>query len=247
MKKKILLFAILMIGTLTVMSVASTLSMFDGWTAGGDQLAIQAVLNMYHQEYPDVTIVQNPVVNGSNGTGLAVIKSLMLAGIPPTTFQTHAGWTMYQYASANLLQPITNLWISEGWTNTNVFPEKIQQLCSYKGQYYVVPIDVGRANMIWYNKAIFDKFGLTMPTTIKGFIDMLPVIKAAGYIPIALGDAGNWTAAMLFDETLLAVAGPQKYDEFFQGKLSASDPSIEQTIEYFKTELKYVNDNHSSL
>jgi glucose/mannose transport system substrate-binding protein len=244
---KVLLLVGLLIGAMGIMSLASSFSIYDWWTAGGEAQAIATVLNMYHQAYPDVTIVQNPVAGGAGVNMQAVIKSLIFAGIPPTTFQVHAGWEMYQYTSANLFQPITNLWQSEGWTSTSVFPERIQQLCSYKGQYYSVPIDVGRANMIWYNKAIFDKLGLTMPTTFQGFIDMLPVIKAAGYTPIALGDSANWTTAMLFDSTLLAVGGPKFFDQFFSGQIDASNPVVEQTIKYFKTELQYVNSNHSSL
>ncbi|MGC9214598.1 ABC transporter substrate-binding protein [Athalassotoga sp.] len=244
---KVLLLVGLIIGAMGIMSIASTFSIYDWWTAGGEAQAIASVLNMYHQAYPDVTIVQNPVAGGAGVNMQAVIKSLIFAGVPPTTFQVHAGWEMYQYTSANLLQPITNLWQSEGWTSTSVFPERIQQLCSYKGQYYSVPIDVGRANMVWYNKAIFDKLGLTMPTTFQGFIDMLPVIKAAGYTPIALGDSGNWTTAMLFDSTLLAVGGPKFFDQFFSGQIDASNPVVEKAIGYFKTELQYVNSNHASL
>lgn len=244
---KVLLLVGLLIGAMGIMSIASSFSIYDWWTAGGEAQAIASVLNMYHNAYPDVTIVQNPVAGGAGVNMQAVIKSLIFAGIPPTTFQVHAGWEMYQYTSANLFQPITNLWESEGWTSTSVFPERIQQLCSYKGQYYSVPIDVGRANMVWYNKAIFDKLGLTMPTTIEGFINMLPVIKAAGYTPIALGDSANWTTAMLFDSTLLAVGGPTFFDQFFTGKINATNPVVEQTIKYFRTELQYVNANHASL
>ncbi len=242
---KVLLLVGLLIGAMGIMSLAATFSIYDWWTAGGEAQAIAAVLNMYQQAYPDVKIVQNPVAGGAGVNMQAVIKSLIFAGVPPTTFQVHAGWEMYQYASANLLQPITNLWQSEGWTK--VFPERIQQLCSYNGQFYAVPMDVHRANMVWYNKAIFDKLGLTMPTTIQGFIDMLPKIKAAGYTPIALGDSANWTTAMLFEETLLAVAGPDKYNQYFEGKITASDPAVQQTIQYFRTELQYVNPNHASL
>ncbi len=135
---KVLLLVGLLIGVLGIMSIASSFSIYDWWTAGGEAQAIATVLNMYHQAYPDVTIVQNPVAGGAGVNMQAVIKSLIFAGIPPTTFQVHAGWEMYQYTSANLFQPITSLWQSEGWTSTSVFPERIQQLCSYKGQYYSV-------------------------------------------------------------------------------------------------------------
>ena len=247
MKKefKVILIVGIFVVILALVTVASqTFTIYEWWT-GGTKPAITAVLNMYHQQYPDITIVQNPVA-GSAGLNLqAVIKSLILGGVPPTTFQVLGGGSLYGYAAANLLQPVTNFWQSEGLIK--LVPEKVQQLCSYNGQFYGVPMDIVRANMIWYNKAIFDKLGITMPKTLHGFLNLLPKIQAAGYIPLALGDAGEFGPGMLFEQTLLSNLGAQKYNEYLKGQINASDPAFQQAILDFRTELKYVNADHGSL
>ncbi len=245
MKKIGILFVILtLVGSLAVM--AAQFSIYDWWTAGGEKQAITAELNYFHQLYPEVNIVQNPVAGGAGVNMQAVIKSLIFAGLPPTTFQVHAGWEMYQYASAKLLSPITDLWQSEGWTK--VFPERIKELCSYNGQFYAVPMDIHRANMLWYNVSIFKKLGLKMPTTFQGLIDLMKKIKAAGYTPLAVGDRNEWAGIMVFEEGLLSTAGPQIYDDFFQGKVNYSNPKVKEALKDFRDIMEnYLNANHASL
>lgn len=245
MKKfAILLMALIFTGAMTV--VAAQFSIYDWWTAGGEKQAVEAELNYFQQLYPNISIAQNPVAGGAGVNMQAVIKSLIFAGLPPTTFQVHAGWEMYQYASANLLTPITDLWNSEGWTQ--VFPKRIQELCSYDGKFYAVPMDVHRANMLWYNVALFNKLGLKIPTTFSELISDMAKIKAAGYTPLAVGDRNQWPAVMVFEEGLLAIGGQQTYDDFFNGKINYSNPEVEEALKDFRTIMaNYVNENHSSL
>ncbi len=245
MKKIGILFVILiLIGSFA--AIAAQFSIYDWWTAGGEKQAITAELNYFNQLYPEIKVVQNPVAGGAGVNMQAVIKSLIFAGLPPTTFQIHAGWEMYQYSSAKLLDPITNLWESEGWTN--VFPKRVQQLCSYDNQFYAVPMDIHRANMLWYNVSIFKKLGLKIPTTFQGLMDSMKKIKDAGYIPLAVGDRNQWPAAMVFEEGLLATAKPKIYDDFFQGKVTYSNPKVQETLKNFRYIMEnYVNVNHASL
>jgi len=242
---KVVVIVGILVGLFAFVAFASqTFTIYEWWT-GGTKPAITAVLNMYKQQYPNITVVKNPVA-GSAGLNLqAVIKSLILGGVPPTTFQVLGGGSLYGYASANLLQPVTNFWKTEGLTN--LVPEKVQQLCSYNGQFYGVPMDIVRANMLWYNKAIFDKLGITVPTTLQDFLNLLPKIQAAGYIPLALGDNGEFGPGMLFEQTLLSCFGANKYNEYLEGKINASDPDFQQAVLDFRTELKYVNPDHGAL
>ncbi len=245
MKKIGILFVILtLVGSIAV--VAAQFSIYDWWTAGGEKQAITTELNYFHQLYPEIRIVQNPVAGGAGVNMQAAIKSLIFAGLPPTTFQVHAGWEMYQYASAKLLDPITNLWQSEGWTK--VFPKRIQELCSYNGKFYAVPMDIHRANMLWYNVSIFKKLGLKVPTTFQGLMNTMKKIKAAGYTPLAVGDRNQWPAAMVFEEGLLALSGPKTYDDFFEGKVNYSNSKVQEALKDFRYIMEnYTNENHASL
>jgi glucose/mannose transport system substrate-binding protein len=53
-------------------------------------------------------------------------------------------------------------------------------------------------------------------------------LKAAGVVPLAMGDAGLWTTAELFENTLLGVLRPQGWQELFGGQMMFDDPRVKQ-------------------
>jgi glucose/mannose transport system substrate-binding protein len=246
MKKYLLLVAVFaLVGALSV-TAQQTFSIYEYWTAGGEKQAIDAELKYFEQQYPNLKIVVNPVAGGDGANLSAVIKSLVLAGLPPTTFQIHAGWGMYEYASADVLEPINNLWDQHNWKN--VFPQHVQELNMYKGSYYSVPIDVHRGNMIWYSKELFNKTGMSEPTSPAELFSTMAKFKQAGITPVALGDRYQWPSAMLFEELLLGTGGLQTYDNFFTGKVDYSQPQVMQTFKsWWDITNNYVNNNHASL
>jgi len=70
---------------------AGKLEIFSWWTAGGEADALQALFDVYHKQYPAVQIVNATVAGGAGTNAKAVLKTRMLGGDPPDTFQVHAG------------------------------------------------------------------------------------------------------------------------------------------------------------
>ena len=63
------------------------------------------------------------------------------------------------------------------------------------GQTYALPFSVGVVGF-WYNKALFEKAGVTNPpTTLDELIATSDTIKAAGIEPISVGAGDKWPAA----------------------------------------------------
>lgn len=98
--KKALLLA-LALGTATTASAAGKLEIFSWWS-GDEGPALEALVKLYGQKYPGVT-VDNATVSGGAGTNAkAVLKTRMLGGTPPDSFQVHAG------------QELTGTWVVSG-------------------------------------------------------------------------------------------------------------------------------------
>jgi glucose/mannose transport system substrate-binding protein len=246
MRKLLLVVAAFAMVAAVTATAAQQFSIYEYWTAGGEKQAIDAELSYFQQQHPNVKIVVNPVAGGNGANLSAVIKSLVLAGLPPTTFQIHAGWGMYEYASSDVLDPINNLWDQHNWKS--VFPQHVQQLNMYKGNYYSVPIDVHRGNMIWYSKELFNKTGMSEPTSPAELFSTMAKFKQAGFTAVALGDRYQWPSAMLFEELLLGIGGLQTYDQFFSGKVDYSQSQVTDTLKHWwDITNNYVNDNHASL
>jgi raffinose/stachyose/melibiose transport system substrate-binding protein len=63
----------------------------------------------------------------------------------------------------------------------------------FEGKQFGIPVNVDSKYMI-YNKAIFEKHGLAVPTTFADFIALNDALLAAGEVPIAYGNQAPWAA-----------------------------------------------------
>lgn len=107
-------------------------------------------------------------------------------------------------AEGNLLDPINDIAIKNKWEEQ--FPDIIKERMKYKNQWFAVPINIQKFNTIWANKKIFDELKLSPPKTFDELITVSEKIKAAGYIPIALGGQA-WQESIIFESLVLSMGG----------------------------------------
>lgn len=96
---------------------------------------------------------------------------------------------------------------------------------------YVVPW-AASAQGVLYNKDLFDKLGLTVPTTWNEFIDTAKKIQAAGETAFEWGWKDNWTAKVVLN----GVVGPEMPEDMLE-QLQSGKTTIAKT-EAFKTGAK---------
>ncbi|MEZ0345899.1 MAG: ABC transporter substrate-binding protein [Infirmifilum sp.] len=227
---------------------ANLLVIYHWWTSGGEKAAIDALVKVYQQKYPDVGVVQSPVAGGAGYVMKAVMKSMVAAGEAPDAFQMHLGYEMKPYIDAGFLEPIDDLWRSEGWEQ--VFPPVIRDMANWNGHYYAVPVNIHRANVLWYNKKILDLYGID-PSTLKtwdGFFAACEKLKAAGITyPIAMGGIGKWEIAHAIEQIFLS-QGVDFYQDLINGKLTdPNDPRLVNAFTIMKRYMSYVNPDYASL
>ncbi|MCX7845371.1 MAG: extracellular solute-binding protein, partial [Dictyoglomaceae bacterium] len=142
------------------------------------------------------------------------------------------------------MEPVTFLYKEEGWTK--VMPKGILDIVSYKGEYWSVPVNIHRANVLWYNKKIFEDNKLTPPKTFDEFFKVADALKAKGIIPLAFGTKDGWEAAHVFETVLIGKLGAEGYKGLWTGKTKWADPKVKDALETFKKMLTYVNPDHSA-
>lgn len=240
MLKKLL--TVLFVLSLTF-AFASKLEIFSWWTAGGEAEGLQELIKIYNRLYPNVEVINATVAGGAGAQAKAVLKTRMLGGDPPDTFQVHAGHELIDtWVKTGFMEPITFLYKEEGWEK--VMPKGILEIVSYNGEYWSVPVNIHRANVLWYNKKIFDQFGLKPPKTFDEFFQVAETLKAKGVIPFALGTKDGWEAAHIFETVLIGKLGAEGYKGLWTGKTKWSDPRVTDALETFAKMLKYVNSDH---
>ena len=215
------------------------------WTAGGEAEGLHALFNIYHKLYPNVEIVNATVAGGAGFVFRSVVKPRLIAGDPPDTFQLHAGLEVQGYSPETYLRPLDDLYVTEGWTK--VLPPDVLKLLVYKGHYWGVPVNIHRANVLWYDKVIFDKYNLTPPKTWDEFFAICDKLKAEGIVPFVIGTNGGWEAGHVVETILISTLGPEKYKGLWTGKTSWSDPGVTKALEIFKRMMSYANTDYPAL
>ena len=226
---------------------ADVVEIYHWWTSGGEAAAINALVDVFKAKYPDVAVIQSPVAGGAGYVFQAVIKPLVLAGEAPDAFQMHAGYEGKPYYDGGYLDPITSLWNDEKWAD--VIPKVVQDMVKFGNDYYAVPVNIHRPNVVWYNKPLLTAHGIdpTTLTTWDAFFAACDTLKAAGITPISLGDSGKWTATHVLEQ-IIASEGIGFYQDWVNGKVtSATDAKLLDALTKFSKYLGYVNTDHAAL
>jgi glucose/mannose transport system substrate-binding protein len=224
------------------------LEVFSWWTSGGEAMALEALFEAYKHKNPGVEVLNAAVTGGGGSAARPVLQTRLAAGDPPDTWQVHPGHELFgQYVQAGYCVPITVLYQSEGWDR--VVPQNLLDQVSTGGEVYAVLIGAHRGNVLWYNKKVLKKHGIKVGDTLsfEQFFSAAEKLKAAGVVPLAMGDAGLWATAELFENTLLGVLGPEGWQKLFGGEMEFDDPRVKQAARLYSRMLDYQNADHSAL
>jgi len=229
--KKTVKTAILSITAAALLSGAAqatgNLEIFSWWS-GNEAPALDALVKLFETTYPGVKI-ENATVRGGAGTNAkAVLKTRMLNGDAPDSFQAHAGQELTgTWVVAGRMEDLSSLYQSEGWTRK--LPKAVIDLISYKGGIYSVPVNVHRSNVMWYVPATLKRFGLKAPTTWPAMLNACSTLKAWGMrAPLSLGE--GWTQQMLWESVAVGMLGSNGWNDLWAGKMKFTDPRVVDTF-----------------
>lgn len=234
---------VLVCGSVTQAAVSGKLEIFSWW-AGDEGPALEALIDKYEKMYPGATVINSTVTGGSGVNAKAVLKTRLLGGDPPDTFQVHAGQELIgTWVVAKRMEDLTWLYKEENWNK--VFPTDLVNLLSTDEGVWSVPVNIHRSNVLFFVPGNLAKWGVSAPKTWEEFLEMAPKLEAQGVIPLSLGE--NWTATHLWESVALAVLGPDKWEQLWDGKLSWKSPEAVKAWEMFGKVLKYTNTDAPSL
>ena len=216
------------------------LEIFTWWASGGEALGLAELEKQFKAANPDTEYVNAAIAGGAGTNAKAVLTSRLEANDPPDSFQAHAGMELDGYVKSGKIEDLSSLYKSEGWND--VFPKDLLNTLTVDGKIYSVPVNIHRANVLWWNPATATKAGITAaPTTLDEFFADLEKFKKAGITGLALAGNGDWAIAHLMDWMLLASLGPDKYEGLFKGTTSWTGPEVAAALVNFQKALSYGN------
>jgi glucose/mannose transport system substrate-binding protein len=228
----------------------SNLEVFNWWTAPGEKDALDALLDVYKQDHPRTSVLNNALTGSRNANDQLTMR---MSGSPPDTFQGSGGGSLWRWVLYNgrddtetKLETLDDLAKSQNWKT--LLPQPLLDVVTYKSKMYGVPLGVHRMAVVYYNKKIFADNGLTPPSTMAEFTAVGDALKAKNIVPLAVGSKNGWPVSQIAIDGLFAGSATADFrDSYLAGNEDPADPRIVSMLNDAARLLSYANDNRDAI
>jgi len=225
-------------GTGVVDSGNSEVEVFTWWASGGEKAGLDALVRAFQSACTSEKFLNGAVDGGAGSDAKTVLAARLAAGDPPDTFQAHAGAELNAYIASGEIQDLSQEYGE--WGLATAFPKGLIDNLTVNGKIYSVPANIHRANVLWGNKKVLARAGITKnATTLDGFFADLDKLRAIGVTPLAVGT--DWTQEMLFEALLITELGASRFQGLWNGSTDWAGADVTKAITDYKRLLTYSN------
>ncbi|MCA2225359.1 ABC transporter substrate-binding protein [Nonomuraea aurantiaca] len=176
-----------------------------------------------------IGLSMKPVGYTDEPTYQAFIKASFRTNVKPDLFTWTTGGGLAEVVAQKQLAETTALW-QEAIKNGDLSAD-LAKYYTVGGKQYCVPLNAAYWGM-FYNKKVFDKYGLKPPTTWDELIKIADTLKKNG-VP------AFYHTSVLFSfvwfEQLLAGTDPDLYDRLSTGQAKYTDPGVVEVMKRWKS------------
>lgn len=170
------------------------------------------------QPYPDTNAYQG------------VMRTAVMTSKAPPLFTWWSGYQIQDLAKAGAATDLTSQ--MQDWIKNDGVNPDVAKAFQYNGHYYGAPSYLSYW-VIFYNKHVFNQYGLKPPTSWQEFMQINDTLKSHGVAPLTQYSQDSWTGFIWF-ENLLVNTDPQLYEDLMVGKASYTDPRIVKVMQLWK-------------
>jgi raffinose/stachyose/melibiose transport system substrate-binding protein len=188
-------------------------------------------VHLFEKQNPSINVKIIPEPFAASTSFETLLRSAELAGTTPDIGQLYVGGQVVQNAKylipLNKYLPTSYYSSLTGWQFvTQGF--KAGTSTTPGGQIYAVPYGAGYYYVVYYNKSLFKKAGITgpFPTTWSGLIALGKRIKAKGITPFEFGEKEGYMGAWTQDSLISGLVGDPGVLSMFTGKSSLNSPTL---------------------
>lgn len=211
-------------------SGGNQLEVYSWWTGPGEEEGLAAMAARFQRQNPGVAFINAAVSGGAGSNAKAILASRLLANDPPDSYQRHAGLELEDDVRSGKVRDLTALYDRQGWRS--VFPKGLLDNLTIDGRLYAVPVNIHRANLLWYTPRTLRALGIAgPPKTWTEFLTQAERIRGRGGVALALGP--EWTQKHLLETVLLGELGAERYRSLFAGALAWTSPEVMAALDVF--------------
>ncbi|MBC7960103.1 MAG: extracellular solute-binding protein [Vallitaleaceae bacterium] len=186
-----------------------------------DKTILDSAVVQYNAAQTSFKVTAVPTQNDAYKEKLVIAMS---SGKCPDAYTSWSGGPMNEYIEAGFAQPIDDL------MNASGVKDKIMEAAlaqgSYNGKLYSVPMLNVTISGVFYNKEMFSKYNLEIPTTVSELEKVCDTLIANGITPFALANASKWTGSMYFMNLATRHGGLKPFQDAVAGTGSFENESF---------------------
>lgn len=202
MKTKTLAAALAASVALPLAAGATELEVTHWWTSGGEAAAVAELAKAFDasgDKWVDGAIA------GGGGTARPIMISRITGGDPMGATQFNHGQQALELVEAGLMLDLTDVAEANNWKEI-VFPPSLLDSCTVDGRIYCAPVNIHSPEWLWLSNKVYEDLGIPVPTNWNEFVATADQVRAAGKVPLALGDQ-PWQSNLAFGALTIGVGG----------------------------------------
>jgi glucose/mannose transport system substrate-binding protein len=209
---------------------------FSWWAGPGEKEGLDALVADFKKKNPGIDFNNAAVAGGAGSNARTILATRLKNNDPPDSYQAHAGLELQSDIKAGVVEDITYLYEQQGWKDK--VPKGLLDAITLDGKIYSVPVNIHRANLIWYSPKTLTTAGIAAPpATWADFLTQAETLKAKGLTPLAIGP--GWTQKHVMETVLLGELGPDKYNGLWTGKTDWKGADVNAALTVYSKVLDY--------
>jgi len=200
---------------------ANTLEIWHVQNTGQGPGIIERAVERFKKNNPSFNVNIVVIANDVYKQRLAVAAA---SGQMPDCFFSWTGGPMYEYVKNNTIVDLTPYMNANNYKN-RILDGAIAQ-GTYQGKIWGLPAMNMAIAMVFYNKEIFAKYNLRVPSTIRELETVCDTLKANGITPFSLANKTQWTGSMYFMYLATRRGGVKPFINAVDGSGSFTDPAF---------------------
>jgi raffinose/stachyose/melibiose transport system substrate-binding protein len=213
------------------------------WNLSARKELTEKVVADFHAAHPNIKII--PVLHGTDEHKSNLMVAASSNSLPDIWFNW--GGTLGSFYPENgLTYDLSDYAKKHNWDSK--FDKGALDLATLAGQLAGVPTSQAMIGM-FYRKDIFEKCGLSEPTTFAEFENVLATLKANGYTPLILCGKSGWHVMRFVEACIEMYAGSAEHDRLAALQSSWNSEPVIKAFAKLKeyVDLGYLPDGYITL
>jgi glucose/mannose transport system substrate-binding protein len=183
-------------------AMATDLEVTHWWTSGGEAAAVAELAKAFNAAGDNWV---DGAIAGGGGTARPIMISRITGGDPMGATQFNHGQQALELVEAGLMLDLTDVAEANNWKDV-VYPPSLLDACTVDGRIYCAPVNIHSPEWLWLSNKVYEDLGLPVPTNWTEFVASADQVRAAGKVPLALGDQ-PWQSNLAFGALTIGVGG----------------------------------------